>query len=106
MCGCSVSVNLKRPINTRRSFYTQIFELKIPRLLNHVICRCVVILRKQSIIRWLFYLSNVPRSIDRKEVMPMDPSTNWTQIAVTLIKSIFDYLSRKDQSRRDNGDSG
>jgi hypothetical protein len=36
----------------------------------------------------------------------MDPSTNWTQIAVTLIKSIFEYLSRKDQSRRDNGDSG
>jgi hypothetical protein len=36
----------------------------------------------------------------------MDPSANWTQIAVTLIKSIFDYLSRKGQSRRDNGDSG
>ena len=25
----------------------------------------------------------------------MDPSNNWTQIAVTLIKSIFEYLSRK-----------
>ena len=36
----------------------------------------------------------------------MEPSYNWTQIAVTLIKSIFDYLSRKGQSRRDNGDSG
>ena len=36
----------------------------------------------------------------------MEPSANWTQIAVTLIKSIFDYLSKKGQSRRDNGDSG
>ena len=36
----------------------------------------------------------------------MEPSANWTQIAVTLIKSIFDYLSRKGQSRRNNGDSG
>jgi hypothetical protein len=25
----------------------------------------------------------------------MDPSSNWTQIVVTLIKSIFEYLSRK-----------
>jgi hypothetical protein len=36
----------------------------------------------------------------------MDPSANWTQIVVTLIKSIFEYLSRKDRSRRDNGDFG
>ena len=36
----------------------------------------------------------------------MEPSYNWTQIAVTLIKSIFEYLSRKGQSRRSNGDSG
>jgi hypothetical protein len=36
----------------------------------------------------------------------MDPSSNWTQIVVTLIKSIFEYLSRKGQSRRGNGDSG
>ena len=36
----------------------------------------------------------------------MEPSYNWTQIVVTLIKSIFDYLSRKGQSRRENGDSG
>ena len=36
----------------------------------------------------------------------MEPSANWTQIVVTLIKSVFDYLSRKGQSRRDNGDSG
>ena len=36
----------------------------------------------------------------------MEPSYNWTQIAVTLIKSVFDYLSRKGQSRRGNGDSG
>jgi len=36
----------------------------------------------------------------------MEPSYNWTQIAVTLIKSIFEYLSRKDQSRRSNGDFG
>jgi len=36
----------------------------------------------------------------------MEPSSNWTQIAVTLIKSIFGYLSEKRQSRRDNGDFG
>ncbi len=36
----------------------------------------------------------------------MEPSYNWTQIAVTFIKSIFEYLSRKGQSRRENGDSG
>jgi len=36
----------------------------------------------------------------------MDPGTNWTQIAVTLIKSIFEYLSRKDRSRRNRGDFG
>jgi hypothetical protein len=35
----------------------------------------------------------------------MEPSNNWTQIAVTLIKSIFEYLAKKRQSRRDNGDS-
>ena len=36
----------------------------------------------------------------------MDPSANWTQIVVTLIKSIFEYLAKKRQSRRSNGDSG
>ena len=35
----------------------------------------------------------------------MDPSANWTQIVVTLIKSIFEYLAKKRQSRRDHGDS-
>jgi len=35
----------------------------------------------------------------------MDPSTNWTQIVVTLIKAIFGYFSEKRQSRRDHGDS-
>jgi hypothetical protein len=36
----------------------------------------------------------------------MDPSANWTQIAVALIKAIFGYLSEKRQSRRDRGDFG
>lgn len=36
----------------------------------------------------------------------MDPSNNWTQIAVTFIKSFFEYLAMKRQSRRSNGDSG
>jgi hypothetical protein len=36
----------------------------------------------------------------------MEPSYNWTQIAVALIKAIFGYLSEKRQSRRDNGDFG
>ena len=36
----------------------------------------------------------------------MEPSNNWTQIAVTLIRSIFDHLAKKRQSRRSNGDSG
>ena len=36
----------------------------------------------------------------------MEPSANWTQIVVTLIRSIFEYLAKKRQSRRDNGDSG
>ena len=35
----------------------------------------------------------------------MDPSANWTQIAVALIKAIFGYFSEKRQSRRDHGDS-
>lgn len=35
----------------------------------------------------------------------MDPSNNWTQIVVTLIRSIFEYLAKKRQSRRGNGDS-
>ena len=35
----------------------------------------------------------------------MEPSANWTQIVVTLIRSIFEYLAKKRQSRRDNGDS-
>jgi hypothetical protein len=29
--------------------------------------------------------------------MPMDPSANWTQIAVALIKAIFGYFSEKDR---------
>ena len=36
----------------------------------------------------------------------MEPSNNWTQIVVTLIRSIFEYLAKKRQSRRGNGDSG
>jgi hypothetical protein len=36
----------------------------------------------------------------------MEPSTNWTQIAVTLIKAIFGYFSETRQSRRDRGDFG
>ena len=36
----------------------------------------------------------------------MEPSYNWTQIVVTLIKAIFGYFSEKRQSRRDNGDFG
>ena len=36
----------------------------------------------------------------------MDPGTNWTQIAVALIKAIFGYFSEKRQSRRDRGDFG
>ena len=35
----------------------------------------------------------------------MEPSNNWTQIAVTLIRSLFGYLSEKRKSRRGNGDS-
>ena len=35
----------------------------------------------------------------------MEPSNNWTQIVVTLIKAIFGYFSEKRQSRRDHGDS-
>ena len=35
----------------------------------------------------------------------MEPSNNWTQITVTLIRSIFEYLAKKRQSRRDHGDS-
>ena len=37
----------------------------------------------------------------------MDQSVNWTKIAVTLIKSLFGYLSAQKmrKSRRTNGDS-
>jgi len=38
-------------------------------------------------------------------VIAMDPDVNWTKIVTTFIKSFFGYLSKKSQSRRDNGDS-
>ena len=34
----------------------------------------------------------------------MDPIVDWTRIAVTLIRSFFEFLTKKKQSRRGNGD--